>query len=474
MDGTLIMLKFTSFNKKALVENTVKAAVLSLLTSVSSLAVASNMSSPVIINDNAGWCWFQDERAVIHNGQLFVGSVASQLGTDGAKRGGNIEVARYPLNHSHAPVVSVMHDGLEDDDHNVPALLALPNDDILAIYSKHNTDRKIRYRMLSEVTEDKWLPEVAMTRKDKITYANLFRLSDENNGKGRVYNFYRGINFNPSYDISNDDGKTWSQGHHFITNQGRPYVKYISNNKDEIHFVTTEQHPRVFNNSIYHGYLKNGKVFNSYDEQVHDLANGPLTIDKLTKVYQGGADNVAWTVDLHLDEDGVPFTVISVQMNDGDKNRHKGQMHGDDMRYLYANISQPKWWQFGREAAWEVEEIAYAGSRLYDREQDYTGLAALNPSNKDEMIISTNADPVTGKPLISSADNKRHWELFKGKRLGKGDWNWTAITTNSSQDNLRPIIPINNESDDVYLLWMQGRYVSYTEIDTNIVLKVNP
>jgi hypothetical protein len=434
---------------------------------------ASNFS-PIVINDNAGWCWFQDERAVIHNGQLYVGSVASQLGTNGVDRGGNIEVARYPLDNSHASVVSIMHDGLEDDDHNVPALLALPNDDILAIYSKHNTDRKIRYRMLSEVSEDKWLPEVSMTRKDKITYANLFRLSDENGGKGRIYNFYRGINFNPSFDVSNDNGKTWSQGKHFITNKGRPYVKYISNNKDEIHFVTTEQHPRVFNNSIYHGYLKGGKVFNSYDEQVHNMEDGPLTTDKLTKIYQGGPDNVAWTVDLHLDKDGSPYTVISVQMNDSQKNRHQGQKHGDDMRYFYADLQQPKWWQFGKNTQWKTEEIAYAGSRLYDREQDYTGLAALDPSNKNTVVISTNADPETGKPLMSTADNKRHWELYKGLRSKKGTWTWEALTVNSTEDNLRPIIPINAESDDLYLLWMKGRYVSYTEIDTKVMLMVNP
>lgn len=451
--------------------------ILFALTSLSTQANKVTDSSPIIINDNAAWCWFQDERVIIHHGQLYVGSVASKLGTNGVERGGNIEVARYPLDHSHPAVINVMHDGLQDDDHNVPALLALPNNDILAVYSKHNADRNIRYRMLSpslQAKNDHWLPEIAMTRKDKITYANLFRLSDENQGKGRIYNFYRGINFNPSFDISDDNGKTWSKGQHFITNQGRPYVKYISNNKDKIHFVTTEQHPRVFNNSIFHGYIKNGKVYNSYHEPVHDLKDGPVTTDKLTKIYQGGEDNVAWTVDLHLDQDGNPYTVISVQVNDGQKNRHKGEKHGDDMRYYYANLQVPQWWQFGQEPSWQVEEIAYAGSRLYDQEQDYTGLAALDPSNKNIMIISTNADPVTGQPLISRADNQRHWELYKGLREQDGKWKWAALTSNSSEDNLRPIIPINNESDDLYLLWMKGRYVSYQNIDTKVMMQVNP
>lgn len=425
-----------------------------------------------IVNDNAAWCWFQDERAIVHNGYLFVGSVASKLGTNGQDRSGNIEIAQVPLDLKDPARVTVLHKGLEDDDHNVPALLGLQDKRVLAVYSKHNTDRKVRYRVLSEPGQA-WQPEVALSRQDKVTYANLMHLAEENDGQGRIYNFYRGINFNPTYDISDDQGKTWSKGHHFIKNKGRPYVKYVSNNRDEIHFVTTEQHPRVFDNSIYHGYIKQGNLFKSDGTLIQPLSAGPIDPTQLSKIYQGGKDNVAWTVDLHLDKNDQPYTVISVQMNDGDKNRHQGQMHGDDMRYVYARLYSAT--DAKQSARWQVNEIAFAGSRLYDREQDYTGLVALDPHNPNAMIISTNAHPSTGKPLISRVDNKRHWELFKGisSDFGKS-WQWTAVTQDSIADNLRPVIPINHETDDQLLLWMRGRYLSYTNIDTEIVLKVNP
>ncbi len=437
-------------------------------------------SSPVLINDNGGWCWYQDERVIIHDGKLYVASVANIDGPNGATRSGDIEVVSFSVNDMRKLSHTVLHDGLEDDDHNVPALIALPNNDILAVYSKHNTDRFIRYRIHSHGSDaNVWQPEVAMKRKDKITYANLLSvdysqpnllepsLKDANydaKNKQVLYNFYRGINFNPTYDVSYDNGQTWTEGQHFIQNKGRPYVKYANTPSTNVHFVTTEQHPRVFNNSIYHGIFAKGIFYDSSGKPIHDIANGPIQTEKLTKVFQGGPDKVAWTTDLHVDEQGRPYTVFSVQVNDANKDRHKGQRHGDDMRYYFA-----KW----LDEKWQVNEIAYAGSRLYDREQDYTGLAALDPNDPNVMVISTNVDPATGDPLISQTDGKQHWELFIGNTSDNGKtWSWQAVTKDSDVDNLRPVIPSTKPDDDkIHLLWMQGKYTSYTQMNTNIMYK---
>ncbi|MGJ8691644.1 MAG: BNR-4 repeat-containing protein [Thalassotalea sp.] len=468
----------------ALLSTLARNIVFTTVASVSALLSINVLAAPIVLNDNGAWCWFQDERAIVSNNKLLFGTVASEGGVSGVARKGNIEVTTYDLSGSSAPVVNVMHHGLQDDDHNVPALITLPDKTVMAIYSQHNADRQVRYRITKDAEAlTEWLPEVSMSRKDKITYANLMYLSEENNGKGRLYNFYRGIEFNPTFDTSDDQGQTWSKGSHFIKNEGRPYVKYIGNNRDEIHFTTTEQHPRNFDNSIYHGYIKAGNVYKSDGSLIQALADGPIKPTDLTLVYQGGPDNVAWTVDMHLDEDGQVYTVFSVQMNDGDKARNiksyaerdKGPVHGEDMRYYYAKLLQPSWWQFWQAPQWQVNEVSYAGTRLYQREQDYTGLVALNPQNPNEMVVSTNAHPVTGKPLISKADGKRHWELFKGVSNDNGlSWHWVYLTKDSQVDNLRPIIPINHESDDLHLLWMQGEYISFLETNTKIMLATNP
>ena len=131
---------------------------------------------------------------------------------------------------------------------------------------------------------------------------------------------------------------------------------------------------------------------------------------------------------------------------------------GEDHRYRYARWT-------GK--AWECEEIAYAGSKLYPGEDDYTGNVALDPHDPAIVYISTNADPVTGKALISRADGQRHWEIFKGRRRAAG-WTWTRVTRDSSMDNIRPIVPIW-PGKQFALLWLRGKMRAYTDYAFEIV-----
>ena len=39
-----------------------------------SLAVAAERE-PMVINPDGAWCWFQDERALVHDGKLTVASI---------------------------------------------------------------------------------------------------------------------------------------------------------------------------------------------------------------------------------------------------------------------------------------------------------------------------------------------------------------------------------------------------------------
>jgi hypothetical protein len=49
----------------------------------------------IVFNDDGGWCWFQDERALVSAGTLLIGSVAA--GVHDSARRGNIEVVAYDL-----------------------------------------------------------------------------------------------------------------------------------------------------------------------------------------------------------------------------------------------------------------------------------------------------------------------------------------------------------------------------------------
>ncbi len=164
-----------------------------------------------------------------------------------------------------------------------------------------------------------------------------------------------------------------------------------------------------------------------------------------TKVFAGGADNVCWIDDVRLDPEGKPRVIFSVK-KDG---RGAGGKGGLDMRFHYGR------WDG---SAWRTHEMAYAGSRLYAYEADYTGLAVLDRQRPGVVYISTNADPVSGKPLVSAADSRRHYELFRGITNDAGKtWRWEPLTANSTVDNLRPIVPRWRDPRTI-LVWMRGRY----------------
>jgi hypothetical protein len=118
--------------------------------------------------------------------------------------------------------------------------------------------------------------------------------------------------------------------------------------------------------------------------------------------------------------------------------------------------------------------MARAGTKLYTGEDDYTGLAALDPHDPDTVFISTNADPATGAPLVSAADGHRHWEIFSGvTRDGGATWSWAPITRDSTQDNLRPVIPQWPGGSRI-VLWARGDLKSYTDYRLDIVMLKQP
>jgi len=133
-------------------------------------------------------------------------------------------------------------------------------------------------------------------------------------------------------------------------------------------------------------------------------------------VFAGDADNVAWVIDLELDGQQRPYVVFSVQKDGRGLPRGQGGM---DHRFDYGR------WTARRGRC--TRSPTPAGGCT--RGDDYTGLAALDPKNPNVLYISTDADPVTGAPLVSRADGQRHRELYRGATADFGTtWTWTAIT----------------------------------------------
>ncbi|MBP8606254.1 MAG: BNR-4 repeat-containing protein [Phycisphaerae bacterium] len=410
----------------------------------------------IVFNDNGGWCWYQDERVIVYNNKLIIGSIADASGSGGAARDGDVEVAAYDLVNQSITRFT-LHDALNSDDHAAPAFLVRPDGRILSMYAKHGGDVYARYRItVSPGDTSAWQPEQLYTASAGVTYSNLFRLSST----GKTYNFYRGENYNPNVLISSDDGSSWTYAGRLIrigTGGTRPYVKYASNNTDKIWFSYTDGHPRdVADNNIYVAYLQGTDIYNAYGTDIGNLSPSEgIAPSAGTIVYDAPADGSqrGWTSDMHLDAAGWPVVAYTTRISN------------DDHRYRYARFDGTKWTDY---------QIAYAGQCLYTEENDYTGLITLDPRNPDIVYISANVHPVTGAPLISSADGRRHWEIFRGiTDDGGATWRWEYITKNSAVDNIRPVVPIWDDPRTI-LLWMRGTYYTYTNYNTQIVGMIDP
>lgn len=404
----------------------------------------------ISINDNGAWCWFQDERALIdpETNTLLVGSVAAPEGPDGASRAGNVELAILDLDSGECKIIA-LHEQLEADDHNAPALLIRPDGHYVAMYAKHKTDDLSRWRVTTRPHDaSSWEEEVVfdwneLTEGRGATYSNLHYLSAE----GRVYNFVRSINDDPSIMISDDGGDSWAYGGKLLTEPKIGYVngytRYADNGVDRIDLITTEHHPRDFNNSIYHGYLFEGRLHAAdgtvVDENVLDDDGRSQTL--LTRIFAADTEvdgelmTHAWTCDLRRGPEGQLAAILSCRANDVPENSNF-----DDHRFFYARFDGQ---------TWTTRQLAKAGPALWADEQDYTGLGCVDPYDLDTIYVSTPIDPRDDSDL-------NHHEIFRGRTTDDGaTWEWTPITEESTVDNFRPIVAPGDPRRSA-LLWFRG------------------
>ena len=418
-------------------------------------------------NDNGAWCWYQDERAVIDTARnrLIIGSVASKKGSGGPLRDGNFEVTFFDLNTA-ATERFVLKNGdslFKADDHNTPAFLIRPDGTYLAMYTGHNHDFISRYRIYTPnggwqaEQQFDWNAAFPEGANFKTTYSNLFQLDVE----GRTYNFTRGNNRSPNFMISPDGGNSWQYGGQLTRNANvgynNGYYRYCGNGRDRIDFIFTEYHPRDYNTSLFHGYIRNGKSYASNgtlaDPDIFDNQSVPTPGDfteilAANTVMNGKKLSRLWNIDLQSYPDGSISALYKARIDDSEP-----ESNDPEHAFLFARYDGQKW---------TSTYLGRAGKKLYGSEQDYVGLGALHPANPNLIYLSTPIDPRDDAPHPSR-------EIYRGTTEDNGaTWHWEAITSGSQRDNLRPIIPAW-EGSNTALLWFRGQYFSYTSYDAAVV-----
>jgi hypothetical protein len=439
------------------------------------------------VNDNGGWCWFQDERSVVDaaHGRALIGSVASRAGAGGERRGGDVDLTVADLNDGSGQVVT-LHAGLQSDDHDDPALWHRADGRWLAVYSCHKSDELTRWR-ISEVDDPTtWGPEqhfdwlslfdsheeaVAGGGARGITYQNLHRLD------GVLYCFVRAINDDPCYLVSYDDGDTWEFGGRLLNREKVGYVngyaRYASPNRrgeqDRIDLIITEHHPRDYGTSIWHGYLAGGALHKADGTEVGPLGRG-LTdptprAEDLTCVFANGSEwggsvmTHAWTTDIRSGGDGTLVALFTARADDTiGTETNRNVTEPIDHRF-FRGVLRPG------EDEWEVRELAVAGPQLMPHEEDYTGLGSIDPDDLDSLWISTVVDPRDG-----TAWGKH--EIVHGPTADGGEtWQWTPITASSAVDNFRPIA-LPGDPTKTVLAWYRGSMSSSQDYQAEVQLRV--
>jgi len=390
---------------------------------------------------NGGWCWFQDPRAIIHDGKLIIGSVSGA-----GKQRGDVRASVYDLKAGRDLGTVVLAPKFQSDDHDTPAFYARPDGRILAVYARHSSGA--HYTRISDPKDPtRWAPVQAFKHPRSITYMNLYYHAADKT----LYNFYRDTagSYCPAYLVSKDHGQTWQKGaqliHHGMKGRHRPYTRYWSDGQT-IHVAFTEAHPQELRNAgcgIYYAKFKAGTVYRADGTRIKDVrTDGPLKPAEAERVFAGSVSNSAWTSAIRTDAKGQVTIAYSVR-----KTR-------DDHRFRYAV------WN-GK--AWTDRQIAYAGPGLYPGAYDYTGLVTIDPTNPARVYLSTNVDPAKGTRLASG----KH-EIYEASCPGPGKpWTFAPITSNSPVANLRPIC-LAGEGWRV-LLWLRGRYTTYTDFDQDVV-----
>lgn len=426
-----------------------------LIFTLSLLAFSSNnVSAQYKIKDKAptefmkdgGWCWYEDPRAIIHNGRLIIGGISGQSG--------DIKVGVYDLASNKKLGTTVLDAGFEVDDHNSPVFYARPDGSILAFWAMHGKENKHYYSISDTKDYTKWsarktyvhdfeLPEGS--KWGGVTYMNLYSIKNQ----GLLFNFFRdGPTYNPTFFTSADDGETWSKvSTHFIGDEvkgrQRPYARYMQVNENRIGISFTDGHPRNYGNSLYYAEFDGINFYNVDGSKIKDLANGALVTSEAEKIYKGSevlqekpegygsVPNAAWTCELEKDKKENPYIAYTLYNSP------------EDIRFRLANWTGKNW---------NDREIAYAGKGLYTREDSYSGLMALDPDDPTKVFISSPVDPATGE----SKGGKHEIYMAQLKNSDKTETiEWEQLTFNSAYKNIRPIVV----SGDGYkvVLWLGNK-----------------
>jgi len=435
----------------------------------------------VLINDNGGWCWYQDEKVVYDptGGNVLTSTAAEEhgFGGIGGDRHSDMDATTFNI-ATGKRTRRIAREGYGGDDHNMGAFWIRPDGRYMHFYCTHYTNQETYFRTSTDPHDGSswgseqyynWETISGLTDTTTSSYTNIYYLAGEGTGMGRLYNIIRIFTRTPCISYSDDWGATWNYMGQLNSPAGGEtysnfYHKFTCNGVDRIDFIGVENHPRDNNNNVYHGYIKNGKSYNSYGVEIDTIndQNAP-SVQAFTPIFiadtviDDNSYHTGWSNEMELDKDGYPVCMYQTRHGTepwGNDSGSWGNIGAADHRYFYARFDG---------STWTSTELCKMGGGLHNPEQDYLGMGCIHPNDANVVYVSTQFDP-------RDDTEYEYREIFKGVTYDKGlTWNWTQITFDSTINNTRPAVPAW-DANNTAVVWTRGNWGQDNYEDYDLVV----
>jgi hypothetical protein len=209
-------------------------------------------------------------------------------------------------------------------------------------------------------------------------------------------------------------------------NRQRPYAKYAAGRDGSIHMILSEAHVRSYRTSLYYLRYRSGRFYAADGRVVARMRDLPLRFSQLDRVHpsSAGGGGRAWPHDVAIDESGRSVAVYT---------RRTGGPNGRDT-FWYAR------WNGAR---WQRDRIVSAGKGALTF---VSGGITLDHAQPSRLVLSRRCRRGGfGVELWQTPDAGRTWQPP------------VALTRDSHNRNVRPVIPRGYESSDrLVVLYLHG------------------
>jgi len=391
-------------------------------------ARAARPSARIAVISPGSWCWFGDPRAIEIPGssQVVVGWISPT---------GAITVASYDSRLGVTMMRIVGH--LYPDDHSSPSLFLEPDKRITVFFSGHN-GADMHYRTTTRPGDiSSWGPlQLVPSRRygqRGFTYPNPVSLSGEHD---QLYLFWRGEDWSADFTTRSTTGR-WTRVHRLIADHGqRPYVKIDSNGRDTIGFAYTNGHPRETLTSVYYVNYHHGALWTAGGRRIRSLARAPISPQQGQLVYDASKTKVsAWVWDVALGSTAQPVIVYAT--------------FPEPTKHLY-------WYARWNGTRWVSHFLTDGGPSISPGtiEQQYSGGIAIDHAHPATLFLSRKANGHFGVERWTTTDHGHTWQH--------------RVVAADGADNVRPVVPRGWSHGPMGVLWLRGRYRSYTTYGTSI------